>query len=179
MAQKSDLHKNYVIELENELREFEKKEDAVTKRMQMMVYPAMVAFFILSAYGFYLIHSLTSDVGQMAKTMEVMSESVTRNMDSMANTTGMMSTQMGSIVVSTNSMSKVMSELSETTGTMAKSTDNIQKDMWSLNQNISTPLSMFNKFIPWNNNSSGRFPGSSAYVPNNTHQQQYVAPTTP
>jgi len=54
MAEKSNLHKNYVTELENELREFEKKEDGVTKRMQMMVYPAMVAFFILAAYGFYL-----------------------------------------------------------------------------------------------------------------------------
>jgi len=175
MAEKSNLHKNYVTELENELREFEKKEDGVTKRMQMMVYPAMVAFFILAAYGFYLIQSLTTDMGEIAKTMQVMSASVTSNMDSLSSTTKNMSNQMENIVVSTNTMTNIMGRLSDTTGSMAQSTNNMQKDMWSLNQNVSTPLSMFNKFVPWNNNSSGRFPGSSTHVPN-TNYQQYSAP---
>ena len=177
MAQKSDLHRDYVLELENELREFEKKEDGVTKRMRMMVYPAMVAFFILAAYGFYLIQSLTTDMNEIAKTMQVMSDSVTKNMDAITVTTENMSRQMENIVVSTNAMTGIMGKLSDTTGYMAVTTGNMQKDMWSLNQNISTPLSMFNKFVPWNNNSSGRFPGSSTQAPNNTYQQQYAAPT--
>ena len=177
MAQKSDLHRDYVLELENELREFEKKEDGVTKRMRMMVYPAMVAFFILAAYGFYLIQSLTTDMNEIAKTMQVMSDSVTKNMDAITVTTENMSRQMENIVVSTNAMTGIMGKLSDTTGYMAVTTGNMQKDMWSLNQNISTPLSMFNKFVPWNNNSSGRFPGSSIQAPNNTYQQQYAAPT--
>lgn len=177
MAQKSDLHKDYVLELESELREFEKKEDGVTKRMQMMVYPAMVAFFILSAYGFYLIQSLTTDMNEIARTMQVMSNSVTKNMDAITVTTGNMSQQMENIVVSTSAMTRIMGKLSDTTGYMAASTSNMQKDMWSLNQNVSTPLSMFNKFVPWSNNSSGRFPGSSTYAPTNTYPVQPIAPT--
>ena len=180
MAEKSNLHRDYVLELENELREFEKKEAAATKRMQMLVYPAMVAFIILSAYGFYLIQSLTSNVDKIADTMVIMSQSMSKNMDSISATTANMSTQMQYIVVSTDQMTKIMAELSNTTNYMATSTSNMQKDMWSLNQNISTPLSLFNKFIPWNNNSSGRFPGSSAYAPQSRQQPaypQYTAPT--
>ena len=180
MAEKSDLHRDYVLELENELREFEKKENAVTKRMQMLVYPAMVAFVILSAYGFYLIQSLTTDVNKIADTMVLMSQSMSKNMDAISATTSNMSTQMQSIVVSTEQMTKIMAELSNTTNYMATSTSNMQKDMWSLNQNISTPLSLFNKFIPWNNNSNGRFPGSSVYAPEPRQvpiYQQYKQPT--
>ena len=194
MAPKSDLHLDYVIELENELRKFEKKEDAVTKRMQMLVYPAMVAFFILSAYGFYLIQSLTTDIGRMTNTVEVMSNSVTKNMDSMSTTTEQMSQQMGSMVISTSSMTGIMGGLADTTKEMSSnvstmtnsitsmqvSTGNMQKDMWSLNQNVSTPLSLFNKFIPWNNNSNGRFPGSSSppMLNKNTPNQAYYATQT-
>ena len=176
MASKSDLHRDYVIELENELREFEKKEDAVTKRMQMLVYPAMVAFFILAAYGFYLIQSLTSDVNKMANTMVVISESMNKNMDVLAATTTKMSTQMGSMVNSTATMTNIMGTLSNNTAHMATSTNDMQRDMWSLNQNISTPLSMFNKFIPWNNNSNGRFPGSLPAPTQNTGNQPYSYP---
>ena len=43
---KSELHRDYVLELENELQEFEMKAESTTRRMQMLVYPAMVAFFL-------------------------------------------------------------------------------------------------------------------------------------
>lgn len=177
MAPKSDLHRDYVIELENELREFEKKEDAVTKRMQLLVYPSMVAFFILAAYGFYLIQSLTTDVNRMSNTMEAISESMTQNMGMLSTTTAQMSTQMGSMVKSTASMTEIMSSLSDTTKYMATSTNNMQKDMSSLNQNISTPLSMFNKFIPWNNNSNGRFPSSTSFTVQNDNPPPYYQAT--
>jgi len=47
---KSELHRDYILELESELQEYEKKADASTKRMQMLVYPAMIAFVILSDF---------------------------------------------------------------------------------------------------------------------------------
>jgi uncharacterized protein YoxC len=181
MGGKSELHKEYVLELENELREFEKKEEASTKRMQMLVYPAMVAFIILAAYGFYLIQSLTVDVHRMADSIITISNSVEKDMAVISDTTVRMSNQMEKLVVTTGAMTGKMAALVDTTGdmsnnvgsmtnsigsmqsatdSMAFSTNNMQKDIWSLNQNVSTPLSMFNKFIPWNNNSNGRFPGS-------------------
>ena len=36
------------------------------RRWEMIVYPSLVAFIILAAYGFFLIYSLTSDVTRVA-----------------------------------------------------------------------------------------------------------------
>lgn len=181
MAEKSDLHREYVLELENELRELEKREESSTKRMQLLVYPAMVAFIVLAAYGFFLVQSLTSDVDRMANSIIVISDSVKENMDKISANTVSMSNNMSSLDMNIHSMTGKMIELVESTGSMssnvgsmsqnigvmrdattnmASSTNNMQQDMWSLNQNISTPLSMFNKFIPFSNNSIGRYPGS-------------------
>lgn len=176
---KSDLHRDYILELENELEEFEKRADSSTKRLQLLVYPAMVAFVILSAFGFYLIYSLTSDVNRMADTIVHMSGSIDTNMDSISGTMEQMSGKMDGLNESTKSMSgdigsmtnntdkmvKSIGGLRSATYDMAASTNNMQRDMWSLNKNISTPLSMVNKFIPWKNSNSMPFPGSRRPLP--------------
>jgi len=183
---KSELHRDYILELESELQEFEKKADSTTKRMQMLVYPAMVAFFILAAFGFYLIFSLTSDVNRMANTFVHMSGSIEKNMDSISGTMGHMSGQMDDLVVSTSSMSNSVGDMSSNVGNMtdntvemvnsisglraatydmAASTNHMQRDMWSLNKNISTPLSAMNKFIPWKDSKSMPFQGSPMPLP--------------
>jgi len=35
---------------------------ASAKRWEVVVYPSLLAFIVLAAYGFYLIYSMTSDV---------------------------------------------------------------------------------------------------------------------
>ncbi len=183
---KSDLHRDYILELESELQEFEKKADATTRRLQIMVYPAMIAFIILASFGFYLIYSLTSDVNRMADTIIHMSSSIDRNMDSISNTMGHMSGKMDSLADSTHNMSSnvgmmssnvsnmtentvemvnSISGLRAATYDMAASTNNMQRDMWSLNKNISTPLSFMNNFLPWKNDRSLPFQGSSRPLP--------------
>ena len=176
---KSELHRDYILELESELQEFEKKADASTKRMQMLVYPAMVAFFILAAFGFYLIYSLTSDVRRMTNTFVGMSDSIETNMDSIAGTMGHMSGKMDNLVDSTESMSSnvgsmtsstndivnSMSGMRSATYDMAASTNNMQRDIWSMNKNISTPLSFMNSFLPWKDSQSMPFQGSRAPLP--------------
>lgn len=176
---KSDLHRDYILELESELEEFEKKADTSTRRLQLLVYPAMVAFVILSAFGFYLIYSLTSDVNRMADTIVHMSGSIDTNMDSISGTMDHISTKMDSLNESTKSMSgnigsmtdntvemvKNIGGLRSATYDMAASTNHMQRDMWSLNKNISTPLSAVNKFLPWKNSKSLPFPGSRGPLP--------------
>jgi len=176
---KSELHRDYILELESELQEFEKKADASTKRMQMLVYPAMVAFFILAAFGFYLIYSLTSDVRRMTNTFVGMSDSIETNMDSIAGTMGNMSGKMDSLVNSTESMSNNVGDMTSSTNDivnsmsgmrsatydMAASTNNMQRDIWSMNKNISTPLSFMNNFLPWKDSTSMPFQGSRAPLP--------------
>lgn len=158
---------DYVLKLETELHELEKREESSTRRMQLLVYPSMVAFIILAAYGFYLVNSLTKDVHRMADSVDLMSNSVKKNMDIISSNTSDMSEKMTALVNNTHDMNDNMTELVATTGKMSTSVDylsaytgNMQQDMWSLNRSISKPLNMFNKFIPWSNNS-----GSSQYRP--------------
>lgn len=188
---KSELHRDYILELESELQEFEKKADATTKRMQMLVYPAMVAFFILAAFGFYLIFSLTSDVRRMANTFVHMSGSIETNMDSIAGTMGHMSGKMDNLVESTDSMSNnvgsmttstsdivnSMSGMRSATYDMAASTNNMQRDIWSMNKNISTPLSFMNNFLPWKDDQSMPFQGSRAPLPRSQFSPPMQQPT--
>ncbi|WP_299873291.1 hypothetical protein [uncultured Cocleimonas sp.] len=176
---KSELHRDYILEMENELQEFEMKAEATHKRMQMLVYPAMVAFFVLSAFGFFLIYSLTSDVNRMADTISHMSGSLDDNMSSISGDMSNMSVKMDSLVDSTDSMSGNLTNMTQNTNEMvtsiggmrtatydmAASTNNMQRDMWSMNKNISTPLSFMNNFLPWKNSQSMPFPGSRAPLP--------------
>lgn len=183
---KSELHRDYILELESELQEFEKKADATTRRLQILVYPAMIAFIILASFGFYLIYSLTSDVNRMADTISHMSSSIDRNMDSISGTMGHMSGKMDILADSTQSMSTNVGTMSTNVGSMtnntvemvnsisglraatydmAASTNNMQRDMWSLNKNISTPLSFMNNFLPWKNDQSLPFQGSPRPLP--------------
>jgi uncharacterized protein YoxC len=179
MPQSNDLNKEYVKELELELRSFEKKAEGSDKNMRLIVYPATFAFIILAAYGFYLIQSLASDVSKMAITMDRMANSVETNMSSMSSTMSNMKGDIGLLSSTIQGMSSDIGDMSSNTKTMveniggmksatydmAASTNNMQRDLWSLNQNVSTPLSFMNNFLPWQNNTNGRFPGSKAPLP--------------
>lgn len=189
---KSDLHRDYILELENELQEFEKKADNTTRRMKLLVYPAMVAFFILSAFGFYLIYSLTSDVRRMANTFVHMSGSIETNMDSISGTMGDMSEKMDILADSTSTMSTNVESMTSTTADMssaiggmkpaiydmAASTNNMQRDFWSMNKNISTPLSFMNNFLPWKDSQSLPFQGSRSPLPRSYYAYPAAAPLT-
>lgn len=188
---KSELHRDYILELESELQEFEQKADATTKRMKMLVYPAMVAFFILAAFGFYLISSLTSDVRRMADTFVNMSGSIEKNMDSIAGTMGHMSGTMDDLSTSTSNMTSDIGVMTNTTTQMsdsisgmkpaiydmAASTNNMQRDFWSMNKNISTPLSFMNNFLPWKDDQSMPFQGSRAPLPRSQFSPPIQQPT--
>jgi len=189
---KSELHRDYILELESELQEFEAKADNTTKRMKMLVYPAMVAFFILSAFGFYLIYSLTSDVNRMANTIVHMSDSIDNNMTSISGTMDQMSGTMDNLGVSTEKMSANVGKMTSSTTEMsdsisgmkpaiydmAASTNSMQRDFWSMNKNISTPLSFMNNFLPWKDDESLPFQGSRAPLPQSYYAYPAQQPLT-
>lgn len=171
-------------DVEDELQNFEEKQSNVTRTLQMVVYPAMVAFIILSAYGFFLIQSLTTDVHRLTETIAGMNNSVQTNMQSIAGTMEVMSGQMGNLVESTGQMSNNivgmnsstqdmagnMQQMNASTQNMAVSTYNMQRDMWLMNKNISGPMKMFNKFNPFGNDKTTPYvvppPATTAVTPN-------------
>ena len=193
MAENGDLNREYVKELERELRDFERTSAGNNKSMQMLVYPAMLAFIILAAYGFYLIQSLSSDVHKMSKTMASMAGSVSKNMDSISGTMTGMSTHMNKLVATTESMSGDIGSMNGNTNAMvnsigglksatydmAASTNNMQRDMWSLNQSISKPLGFMNNFLPWSSNSGSQAPLPPSYYAYPAQQQPQSAAIQP
>jgi hypothetical protein len=73
--------------------------EASAKRWEVIVYPSLLAFIILAAYGFYLIYSMTSDVHRVTRqmdtivrTMVVVSDNMVGVTDNMTSTTANMNT---------------------------------------------------------------------------------------
>jgi methyl-accepting chemotaxis protein len=153
--------------------------DARSRRLQLIVYSSLVAFVVLAVYGFWLITSLTRDVSRLAIEMSAMTRTIDREMAVMARKMGDIDERMVAIndnMVSMNrnigfmtrdigSMNANIRSMASDTTTMAGSTLNMQRDMWSLNRNVSGPLGMMNSFNPFSGN-QGPFPGSPApYFP--------------
>lgn len=143
------------------------------RRLQLIVYSALVAFVVLAVYGFWLITSLTRDVSRLAVEVSAMTRTIDREMAVMALKMGDIDSRMVSITESMFSMdrniavmtsdigqmNRNIASMSADTTTMAGSTFNMQRDMWSLNRNVSGPLGIINAFNPFSG-SPGPFPGS-------------------
>jgi len=161
--------------------------DGRARRLQLIVYSAMVAFVVLAVYGFWLITSLTRDVSRLAIEMSAMTRTIEREMAVMSakvsamdeqmvainDNMGMMNQNMVIMSRNTDTMSANISVMTRDIGsmnqniramstditTMAGSTFHMQRDMWSLNRNVSGPLGFMNMFNPMGGG-QGPFPNT-------------------
>jgi len=147
--------------------------DVRSRRLQLIVYSSLVAFVVLAVYGFWLITSLTRDVSRLVVEMSAMTRTIDREMVVMATKMGdiddrmvtisdnmvMMNRNIGTMTRDFTSMNANIRSMANDTTTMAGSTLNMQRDMWSLNRNVSGPFNMMNMFNPMGGN-QGPFPGS-------------------
>ena len=161
-SKENNSHKKFVEELSNELQYFEIKEDIQRKNMRLMLYPLLAIFALLAGYGFYLIQSLATDVGKMSTSVLMMSESISKNLESMSSTTKDISKNITAMTLDVHSMgqstqeiSSTMSNITQTVATLqspmndiSASMNKMQFDVSGMNKNISKPLSMLNRFIP-------------------------------
>lgn len=118
---------------------------ASARRWEMIVYPALVAFIILAAYGFYLIYSLTSDISAVTKDVHRISttmENVAKSMESVAENMIIMTATL-------DGQSKSMHNMEYQMRGMNMSISQMRYDMSSLNQNVGRPMSFMNNFMPW------------------------------
>lgn len=143
-----------------------------SKRWEMVVYPALIAFVILAAYGFYLIYSLTHDMRMIANSIDnnmgIHIESLANNMDGMREDVGEMTQQIASMTGYVETMSTRMeslqtlepmlaeikqldvsiARLDTSVANMSVTTDLMRHDMRVMTHNIAKPMSMINRFIP-------------------------------
>ncbi len=156
-------------------KERRREVEAKGQRLQFIIYSALFSFIILAAYGYFLIYNLTHDVHNMSRhmnqitlTFQRMTSSVESNMGIISSSMQSMSQTVGTSLPSMTNQTKLLSkntkEMSQTfvslnTGIgkistnltlMTNATVNMQRDMWSMNKNVSDPLgTMMGNMVPW------------------------------
>jgi len=110
--------------LSESLNELTKTFTASARRWQMIMMPSLFAFIILATYGFFLIYSLTKDVGEIATEMR----SINHNMQD--------------VVVSMHEMNGHARHMTASMGKMSH-------DMAVMNNSVSRPMQFMNSFTPW------------------------------
>ncbi len=147
--------------------------DSFQNRWKYAVFPAMVAFVILSVFGFYLIYGMLQRMEDLSKDVNRMADTISDALPAMQQNVNMMATDMhqmnAAIGTSLPKLEQRVDAMSNSTEHMAKTTDSMGQSMWEMNRNVSKPLSMMNKMIPW---STQKAPTTSR--PNNNSYPQPV-----
>lgn len=116
------------------------------KRWEYVVYPALFAFIVLAAYGFFLIYSLTSDMHKMAQSIDPNMghhlEQMTSSMGDLNTNVQIMTAQIQDMSSNINTMNTKMSAMSELTpmsyniASMKQSMDSMDGSMDSIRTNM-------------------------------------------
>ncbi|GAB6040014.1 hypothetical protein [Endothiovibrio diazotrophicus] len=137
--------------------------EASAKRWELVVYPSLVAFIILAVYGFYLVYSLTSDVAQLAKSIDPAMEhhmaEMTISIQQMSTAVSQMSDSVSKMNVTLQEMSGdvdnlgpmlgQMEQMTRYSAAMAGSTDRMGQDLAIMNRNVSPAMRGMNNLMPW------------------------------
>ncbi len=118
---------------------------ASARRWELIVYPSLFAFVLLAAYGFFLIYSLTQDIGRVADTMDAINQdmnSVAVNMNSVAK-------NMVIMTQTVDNQSSTMHEMAMNMRGMNVSMAQMRYDISIMNNSVSRPMSFMNSFMPW------------------------------
>ena len=130
--------------------------EASARRWELVVYPSLLAFIVLAAYGFFLIYTLTNDVSRLANSMETvvaaMSE-VATDMNTVSRNVTLISDNLGTIAVDVNDESETMKHMvnhmgniNKTMGVMTVPIYHMRNDMSNMNYTMhdaAGPMRMF------------------------------------
>jgi uncharacterized protein YoxC len=151
------------------------------KRWEKVIYPMMVAFILLSAYGFYLIVHVSGNMDDMSESFKQMNVSVAQMDSSVNRLVEVLERDLDDITASVKHMQSITSmtsSLSQMNNTlhgiyssvyfMEHSTSNMSSNLSELNNNISEPLDSMNSVMPWSMFNSKKF--------KNTHNRYQPPP---
>ena len=134
---------------------FAKTFEASARRWELIVYPSMLAFIVLAAYGFFLIYTLTGDVGRLARSMETVTGSmndVSGNVTRISGNLSLIAHDMGDGTDSMRKMLVKMDKMNTNIGVMTVPMYQMRNDMGQMSQNIhdvSSPMQMVSGITPW------------------------------
>lgn len=137
---------------------FARTFEASARRWELIIYPSMLAFIVLAAYGFFLIYTLTTDVGRLARSMETVTVAMTDvsanmtavsgNVAQISGNLSLIAYDMGDGTDSIRNMLVKMDTMNTNIGVMTVPVYEMRNDMGHLSKNIhdvSSPM----KMIPW------------------------------
>lgn len=104
------------------------------RRWEIVIYPAMFAFIVLAAYGFFLVYSLTYDMQRMARSMDTMVVSM-QEMSDKLDTMDPMLSRLGSMDSSMRAMTAT--------------NDAMRHNMTVMTDSVSRPMGFMSQFMPW------------------------------
>ncbi len=104
-------------------------------RWRYAVFPAMVLFVLLIGFMFYLIYGMLQRMEDLSKDIHQMSKVITASMPKLEQSVSNMAVNIGDMKVATTSI--------------AITTHGMGQNIWDINRNISKPLSVMNKILPW------------------------------
>ena len=158
------------------MSQFARSFEASARRWELVVYPSMLAFIILAAYGFFLIYKLTDDIGKIVVQMDDISTSMVNINQNFSSTTNNMNTVSRNMVKMAGDveevtrymkqMSKDIKEQNQAMGAivvsmreMNQSIDSVSYTMHSMGYDtrqmgrnidkVSGPMRFMNSFSPW------------------------------
>jgi len=146
--------------------------ESSARRWELIVYPAMLAFVVLAAYGFFLIYTLSKDIHSLALGMDpemgkhlshisqsviYLSENVrtmTRRVYHMSESVEEMSSKMDSLdnldpmLASMRGMNDSMYNMNHSMQLMTVNTDAMRYEMGGMGDSM-RPMGRMNSFMPW------------------------------
>ncbi|HHO68972.1 MAG TPA: hypothetical protein ENK12_08075 [Gammaproteobacteria bacterium] len=151
------------------MSQFARSFEVSAKRWELVVYPSLLAFIILAAYGFYLIYNLTSDIGRITYQVQDIAESMVNINQNFSSTTNNMNTVARNLVKMTGYMEQMshdikeqnaamgaivisMKRMNESIDTMSFTMYQMRYDTAIMGRNIhsaSGPMRFMNSFMPW------------------------------
>jgi len=165
-AREGQTRKDELVLNNDSMDRFVKVFEASARRWELVIYPTMLAFVILAAYGFFLIYTLSRDIHTVAIGMDpemgehlthisdsvaYLSENVrtmTRRMDRMTNSIDDISVKMNAIE-NLDPMLVSMRGMDASMRNMTITGDQMRNEMTYMGRNIGRPLSKMNSFFPW------------------------------
>ena len=165
-ARDGQTRKDELVLNNDSMDRFVKVFEASARRWELVIYPTMLAFVILAAYGFFLIYTLSRDIHtvaigmdpQMGEHLTHISDSVaylsenvrtmTRRMDRMTNSIDDISVKMNAME-NLDPMLVSMRGMDASMRNMTITGDQMRNEMSYMGRNIGRPLSKMNSFFPW------------------------------
>lgn len=151
------------------MTQFSRTFEASARRWELVVYPSLLAFIILAAYGFYLIYKLTNDVDQITDQFERIANTmvdvademhavngnmraVTLHMEDVSETMQLLNLEVADQRVVMQAMLSSIDRMSQTMGAMSVTMHQMRFDTSTMGQNIHSaggPMRFMNSFMPW------------------------------